>query len=246
MPNFRFTLEYDGSDFEGWQSQPDGHRTVQDTLEAAILQVTGKSVRLQAAGRTDTGVHAEGQVASAEIETELAPSVLRRALNAVLPPDVAVLECEAASPEFHARFAACGKIYRYTVWNGTLRSPRRRRHSYAFPHPVDLDKMRSAACDLLGTHDFAAFAASGSSVQSTERTLRRVEIGGAPGAEIVFEFEGDGFLRYMVRNLVGTLLEIGQGRRPTSEMRRLLEAKDRTLAGPTAPALGLVLHKVFY
>lgn len=246
MPNFRFTLEYDGSDFEGWQSQPDGHRTAQDTFEAAILQVTGKSVRVHAAGRTDTGVHAEGQVVNVEIETALAPAAFRRALNATLPSDIAVLECEIVPPEFHARFGARGKIYRYTVWNGALRSPRRRRHSYAFPYPLDLDTMRTAALALVGHHDFASFAASGSKVQTTERTLARVDITGCLGGEIVFEIEGDGFLRYMVRNLVGTLLEIGQGRRSVDDLQRLLAAKDRTLAGPTAPAHGLVLCKVFY
>ncbi len=246
MPNFCFILEYDGSDFEGWQSQPGEHRTIQDSLEDAIEQITGEKVRVDASGRTDAGVHALGQVVSVSLETELGPEVLMRGLNARLPQDIVVLECREVPADFHARRSARGKLYRYTLWNGPLRSPLRRRRSYAFPHALNLDRMRQAATDLVGTHDFASFAASGSSVQTTVRTLSRVEIRGEVGGEIVFEVEGGGFLRHMVRNLVGTLLEIGQDRRPGDGLAKLLEAQDRSLAGPTAPAQGLVLVEVLY
>jgi len=246
VPNFCFTLEYDGSDFEGWQSQPGEHRTIQDCFESAVQQITGEKVRVDASGRTDAGVHALGQVVSVSLETELGAEVLMRGLNARLPQDIVVLECREVPADFHARRSARAKLYRYSLWNGPLRSPLRRRQSYAYPHALNIDRMRQAAADLVGTHDFASFAASGSSVQTTVRTLHRIEIRGDAGAEIVFEVEGGGFLRHMVRNLVGTLLEIGQDRRPVHGLAKLLEAQDRSLAGPTAPAEGLVLVAVRY
>lgn len=248
MPTLRFVLEYDGTDFAGWQAQAPGARTVQGELEAALLRVTGAAVRVVGAGRTDAGVHAEGQVASCRIETRLDAATLARALNAVLPPDLAVRSAQQAPEGFDARRDARRKLYRYRVWNGPVRSPLRTRTHAFVRAPLDVDAMRRAAATLAGRHDFASFETrrreSGRAGASTVRTLFRVEILGASGGEVVFEIEGDGFLRYMVRGLVGTLLEIGRGERPEADVTRILGARDRRAAGVTAPARGLVLVRV--
>lgn len=242
----RLVLEYDGTDFQGWQDQPGGARTVQACLEQAFRQVTGRRVHVLASGRTDAGVHAERQVASAEVETALEPAVLLRALNGCLPRDVAVLEVERAAPDFDARRHSRCKLYRYVVWNGPERSPLRDRRVLHVARALDLGAMQRAARDLEGTHDFACFQATRSGAATTVRTVRRVAVQGAPAAEIVFEVEGKGFLRHMVRTLVGTLLEVGRGRRPPDSMPALLATRERRRAGPTAPARGLTLVRVEY
>lgn len=246
MPNFRLTLEYDGTDYCGWQLQAGGERTVQGVIEAAIQRVTGEAVRIHGAGRTDAGVHAEGQVASVQLPTRLAAAALQRALNANLPADVAVVEAAVVDDGFHARFSARGKLYRYRVWNGDVRSPLRARRSHADPRVVDLGQMALAAKALVGRHDFSSFQAAGTQVESTVRTLTRLDITGHGGVEIGFEVAGDGFLRHMVRNLVGILLEVGRGRREPAAMAEILAARDRSRAGPTAPARGLTLVEVNY
>jgi tRNA pseudouridine38-40 synthase len=246
MPTHRFILEYDGTDFEGWQRQPEGHRSVQATLEAAIARVTGAEVRVVGAGRTDAGVHAEGQVASASFATRLGPPALARALNAVLPGDLAVVDLSLVREGFHAQRDARSKHYRYQVWNGVSPSPLRARRSAWVGRPLDLGAVRAAGRDLVGTHDFASFRAVGSRVGTTVRSLLRLDVLGAPGDLVVFEIEGTGFLRHMARSLVGTLLEVGRGRRPADSMGRLLAARDRGAAGPTAPAQGLSLVRVEY
>lgn len=220
--------------------------TVQGTLEAAIERVTGQSVRVVGSGRTDAGVHAEAQVASVRLETALAPERLRRALNGVLPRSVAVLEVARAPDGFHARRDARSKVYRYGLWNGPVRSPLRAARSLHVERPLDLVALRRAARDLVGCHDFAAFQAAGSQVRTTRRTLLAVAAPGEPGAAIALRFEGTGFLRHMVRNLVGTLLEVGAGRRDPASLPALLASRDRALAGPTAPAHALVLEAVRY
>jgi tRNA pseudouridine38-40 synthase len=237
-------LEYDGREFEGWQVQAGSHRTVQGVLLQALEQVTGRPARVTGAGRTDAGVHAEGQVASVRVETGLEPGALERALNGVLPRDVAIVSLARAPDGFDARRCARSKLYRYRVWNAPSRSPLRAWRSLFVPRPLDLEAMRRAGRSLVGEHDFSSFRAAGSAVQSSVRTLTRLEILGEPGGEILLEFEGDGFLRHMVRNLVGTLLEVGRGRREAASMPRLLAALDRTQAGPTAPAHGLYLVRV--
>ena len=248
MPNFRLTLEYDGKDFRGWQVQPNNQapRTVQGTLEDALERITGRRVRVVGSGRTDAGVHAEGQVAHAQIETELGADGLRHALGGVLPVDLAVISVEIAGAAFHARRDALSKRYRYSVWNGEHSSPLRRRRAAWFRPALDLEPMRRAALDLAGEHDFASFQASGTQVRTTVRTLSRVEVRGETRGEIALTFQGSGFLRHMVRNLVGTLLEVGTGRRAADSMPTLLAARDRRLAGPTAPAAGLSLVSVDY
>jgi tRNA pseudouridine38-40 synthase len=243
LPNFRFVLEYDGTDFAGWQSQPEGQRTVQGALEAALAEVTGGAVTVFGAGRTDAGVHAEGQVANARFETRLDPPTLVRALNAVLPRDVAVREIAPVADSFHARRDARSKLYVYRIWASPVRSPLRERTALWVPVPLDLPAMQRAAAALVGTHDFASFQAAGSEARTTVRTLTRAALE-PEGALVRCGFEGPGFLRHMVRNLVGTLLEVGRGRRAADSMAALLAARDRTCAGPTAPPHGLTLVRV--
>lgn len=247
MANYRIVLEYDGADFEGWQVQPRGARTVQGCVQAAFEKLSGgRPVAVTGAGRTDAGVHAEGQVANARLETALSPGELLRALNGNLPRDVAVRACEIAPDDFDARFAARSKLYVYRIWNRGQRSPLRRRRAMTVQQPLDVGAMGAAAAELVGRHDFASFQAAGSDVKTTERTLTRLDVQGAAGGEIRLEVEGSGFLRHMVRNLAGTLLEVGKGLRPADSMPALLAARDRTLAGPTAHAHGLTLVRVDY
>lgn len=246
MPTFRLTLEYDGADFEGWQVQPAGRRTVQGTLESAIARVTSRRVRVTGSGRTDAGVHAEGQVASVAVETDLPLERLRRALNGVLPPDVAVLDVSPAPEGFDARRDALAKLYRYSVWNGPSRSPLRRRRALCLQRPLDVPAMQRAARALVGHHDFGAFQAAGSQVATRDRTLLRLDVLGEAGGALDLWFEGSGFLRHMVRNLAGTLLEVGSGRRRAEEMPAILASRDRRLAGRTAAPEGLTLVAVRY
>lgn len=243
---FRLTLEYDGADFHGWQVQPGERRTVQGALEHALARVVHERARVTGAGRTDAGVHAEGQVASVRLATELEPAALRRALNGVLPADVAVVALSVERDDFHACHDARGKRYRYRLWNAPDRSPLRRRRALCLQRPLDLAALRAAAADLVGTHDFAAFQAAGSSVQGTVRTLHRLDVEGEAGAAVDLVFDGSGFLRHMVRNVVGTLLEVANGRRDPGGMPALLAAADRRRAGPTAPAHPLTLEEVYY
>ncbi len=246
MPTFRFPLEYDGTDFQGWQVQPGGRRTVQGVLEAAVLRVTSEAVRVAGSGRTDSGVHAEGQVASVRLAAGIDPDRLRRSINGVLPSDVAVLEVRDAPEGFDARRDARSKLYRYAIWNGPTRSPLRARRVLWLRRPLELAPMRSAAEALVGTHDFASFQAAGSDPMGTVRTLLRLEIDGRAGAAIDLRFEGTGFLRHMVRNLAGTLIEVGTGRRAPEQMAAILAARDRRRAGPTAAAQALTLVEVGY
>lgn len=249
MPTFRLLLEYDGTAFAGWQAQAGApERTVQGVLEAAVAQVTGVAAPVVGAGRTDAGVHAEAQLASVRVETALAPETLWRALNAVLPADLAVRSVEVAAAEFHAIRDARGKLYRYRVWNGLVRSPLRARTHHWVRAPLDLPRMQRAAAALEGRHDFASFETRGREHpdpgRSTVRTLDAVRLSGRTGEEVCLDFEGEGFLRYMVRSLSGTLLEVGRGVRPESDPARILAARDRREAGPTAPAHGLLLVRV--
>ena len=246
MPNFRLQLEYDGSDFDGWQVQTTGRRTVQGALEAAIAQVTGQSVRVIGAGRTDAGVHAQGQVVSTKIETAMTAEAFQRALNGTLPADVAIVAAKVVSDDFHARYSARGKLYCYQIWNGPSRSPLRATRTMSVARDLDLNAMSKAAEFFVGHHDFAALQGAGSEIENTTRTLKRLEIERRPPGEIFFWVEGDGFLRHMVRNLVGTLLEVGFGRRSPESITELLATGDRRRAGPTVPAVGLTLVEVFY
>ena len=247
MRRLRLVLEYDGTDFSGWQIQP-GQRCVQGVVEDALREITGESRRVVPAGRTDAGAHAIGQVAHFDCETRLEIPALGRALNAVLPRDVAVLEVELAPVDFHARHSAVGKFYAYRILNRAAPSPVRSRFTWHMRSALDVAAMAEAAASVVGTHDFSAFrGAPGGTDEdvSPRRTLHRLEVV-ANGDEVRIEAEGRSFLRHMVRNLASTLVEIGQARRPVSDMAKLLESRDRAQAAPTAPAHGLCLVRVRY
>jgi tRNA pseudouridine38-40 synthase len=246
MTNFRFIIEYDGTDFEGWQAQGEGHRTVQRCLADALAALADGPVSLMGSGRTDAGVHAEAQVANARLDTRLSAAELHRALNATLPVDVAIRAVDPVPDAFDARRDAVAKRYRYRIWNHPVRSPLRARQSWWLRSPLDLGSMEKAAAPLVGEHDFASFQAAGSSVQTSVRRLLAIELGGRPGGEVHLDFEGEGFLRYMVRNLVGTLVEVGRGRLAPEAVEAILEARDRSAAAATAPACGLTLLEVRY
>lgn len=243
---FRLVLEYDGAGFEGWQAQagPRPARTVQGVLAEAIESVAGQESRVRGAGRTDAGVHAAAQVASVHVETGLAPERLQAALNARLPGDVAVRACSEALPGWDALRAARGKHYRYRIWNGAHRSPLRAGTSWWVREALDTGALDRAARVFEGRHDFAAFQAAGSSVKTTIRTVTRCVVSGEGRGELQIDVEGEGFLRHMVRNLAGTLVEIGRGRWPVARAGEILASGDRGQAGPTAPAQGLCLMRV--
>ncbi|MFL5307253.1 MAG: tRNA pseudouridine(38-40) synthase TruA [Polyangia bacterium] len=241
---WRAVVEYDGTDFSGWQRQ-DGRRTVQGVVEDAIHQMLAERVFVRAAGRTDAGVHADGQVVSFELVQPMPAHGLLRGLNTVLPPDVALLEVAEAAPDFDARFSARGKVYRYTVWGHFVRSPRRARTAWHVRQPLDLDAIRVAAALLVGEHDFRAFRASDCDRRTTRRIVRRLDVD-RQGAVVTFEVEATAFLKNMVRILVGTLVDVGRGRLDPAIVARMLETGDRTVGGMTAPACGLTLLRVLY
>jgi tRNA pseudouridine38-40 synthase len=242
MKNYRLVVGYDGTDFRGWQRQPDG-RTVQGVLEEAVRKVTQKKVVVHGAGRTDAGVHALGQVASFRGAFKLTDQVLFRALNAVLPADVRIFALAEAPPEFHARKSARSKVYRYRIVNAPQASPLDRRFVLHWPYPLKLKAMREAAGLFVRTADFTAFSSNRD--RSPVRTVTGSELRRS-GPEIVYTVEAEGFLRYMVRTIVGTLLEVGRGRIRSSDVEDIFRKRDRSLAGPTAAAKGLTLVRVDY
>jgi len=247
MSHYKLTLAYDGTAYHGWQVQPE-QRTIQGTIEAAILRLTGRTVRVTASGRTDAGVHALGQVASFAAECRLAAAELGPALNAVLPEDIAVLDvCEVPSG-FHPIRDAVRKCYRYLIHNGPVRDVFARRYAWHVAQPLDLTAMQRAALPLLGTHDFSSFETSGAPRESSVRTVSRLDLkrDAAETTRIVLEIEADGFLYNMVRAIVGTLVEVGRGAEPEDWPARVLTAQDRSAAGPTAPSQGLFLVYVEY
>ncbi len=244
MRKLKLTLEYDGTGYGGWQIQANAD-TVQGRVEAALREVLREEIRIHGAGRTDAGVHALGQVAHFETASALPAENILKGANTHLPPDIAVLEAEEADPDFHARYSARAKIYRYRILLREVRSPLERFRALRVSPPLDPEMMRAAAKLLTGRHDFAAFAAAGSSVKETVRNLTRLEIK-EEGDGLTLEFRADGFLYRMVRNLVGTLLEVGKGNLSVKEVEAILRSRDRTRAAPTAPAYGLYLVKVVY
>jgi tRNA pseudouridine38-40 synthase len=240
----RLLVEYDGTDFSGWQRQKT-ERTVQGVLEDAIREMTGETVFVRGAGRTDAGVHADGQVATLDLAANIPTHGLLRGLNTILPADLALLDVAEAAPDFDARFSARGKVYRYTIWSHLVRSPRRARDTWHLRHPVDVEAMRAAAVALVGEHDFRGFRAADCDRRSTRRIVRRLDVDRA-GALITVEVEATAFLKNMVRILVGTLVDVGRGRIGADAIPRMLETGDRTAGGMTAPAHGLTLLRVIY
>lgn len=237
MPRYLLILSYDGTDFHGWQSQT-GDRTVQDTLETALHELFEPGIRATAAGRTDAGVHAEAMPVSFDAEKGRDPETVVRALRGMLPPDVQVRAARVVPGDFSARFSARSRSYRYTVEHGGFRDPLTRRFAWQLPVELDARSVHDAMPSLVGEHDFGAFRAAGCTAKSPVRRMLRADFR-PDGRRWTFTFEADGFLRGMVRSLVGTLVEVGQGKRPPDDVRRLLASPSRSEAGVTAPAAGL-------
>jgi tRNA pseudouridine38-40 synthase len=243
--NLRLLLEYHGGHYHGWQRQKNA-LTVQEVVERALFRLTQENVRLNASGRTDAGVHALGQVANFQTFSKLPLPAFHRGLNSLLPPDIAVLEVQEAPPDFHARYWAKHKTYEYRLLNRPSRSPLHEGLAWWLPGPLDLAALRQAASYLMGEQDFTAFRASGGRPGQARRRVLAAAWEGACGDLTVFTITANGFLRGMVRSLVGTMVQMGQGKRPPQDMLDLLHRGARHLAGPTAPPQGLYLVEVAY
>lgn len=237
-------LSYDGYDYLGFQRQLK-QPSVQQTVEEALSRMHQEEVSIVGAGRTDAGVHAAGQVIHFNTPLTIPVRQWPYALNSMLPTDIRVLRASIVEGSFHARYSAIGKRYLYRIDRRPIPSVFTRRYAYHYPYPLDLEGMRLAALQLTGQHDFTSFSASGSAARSRIRTIHEIKIA-EEGQELLIFLRGDGFLYNMVRIIVGTLLEVGGGRRKAEETLKLIEAMDRTKAGPTAPAHGLCLQEVFY
>jgi len=233
MRHFKLTIEYDGTFFNGWQIQSKRNRTVQGEIELTLKKIFKKKVRIAGSGRTDSGVHALGQIASFFASTRMTASEVKKALNANLPDDIVICDASEVSRNFHARFSSKRKLYRYSILNRTLPTALQRQYCFFFPSKLNLRLMRAEAQQLLGKKDYRCFMAADLEVRKR-------------GFEITIIASGEGFLYKMVRNIVGTLLEIGTGKAPKGSMRRILDSRDRNYAGDTAPACGLCLVCVKY
>lgn len=244
MRTLKITLSYDGTRFVGWQRQAEGE-SIQGVLEDALARFEGGPVTVHGAGRTDAGVHALGQVASAGVTFTHPVETLQRALNAQLPEEVRVVDVADVPADFHARFSARSKTYRYHLRAGGVGDPFTRAFTWQLAERLDIEAMREAASALVGTHDFAAFQCTGTETSTTVRTISRSEVA-AEGDLIRYDVAGNGFLRHMVRSIVGTLVEIGWGRRTVGSMPKLLLGGTRADAGATAPPHGLFLVRVDY
>ena len=248
--NYKLLIQYDGTDFHGWQSQ-DGFRTVQGELESALSLIEGRSVNVFGSGRTDAGVHAEGQVANVEIQRSITAEKLRAAVNGNVGKDVRVLEASVVDSEFHARYSALGKTYVYRVVNGPVLSPFWSRYAQQEARPLDLARMQAAAQLFLGKHDWTAFSAAQSDVEDRVRTITDLKISErlderSHSKLIEIRVSADGFLRYMVRAIAGTLMAVGRGELDSSEVRQAIETGVRPVFAVTAPACGLTLVSVKY
>jgi tRNA pseudouridine38-40 synthase len=255
LPTFKITVAYDGGPFVGWQRQATG-ASVQGLLEDALRTLDDRDVTVHGAGRTDAGVHALGQVASFTLRRDITAAVVQRALNNHLPEAVRIVLAEEAPAAFHARFGAKSKTYRYRIWNADVASPFEQSYAWFVRGPLAFDAMQAAARPLEGRHDFAAFQAADGTQRTTEREVFASRLiaeaeelavpGRSVGRLITYEISGSGFLRHMVRAIAGSLVEVGCGRRASEWMSEVLVSRDRTSAGPTAPAHGLFLVRVDY
>ncbi|WHY00898.1 tRNA pseudouridine(38-40) synthase TruA [Neobacillus sp. DY30] len=245
MNRFKCIISYDGSGFSGYQVQPN-KRTVQSQIETVLAKIhKGSHVKISASGRTDAGVHAKGQVIHFDSPLSIPEDNWEAAINSMLPEDVSVLSVEKVDSSFHARFDASGKEYRYFLYQSSKRDPFQRHYAYHYPYPLNLAAMREACAYLLGTHDFSSFCSAKTEVEDKVRTIETIEIH-QEEERLCFRFVGNGFLYNMVRILVGTLLEVGAGKRRPEELVETLEKRDRRYAGKTAPGQGLYLWKVYY
>jgi tRNA pseudouridine38-40 synthase len=249
--NYRLTIQYDGTEFAGWQVQAQGERTVQGELERVLSLLDGRAVAVAGAGRTDAGVHAEAQVASFRLERGFEPERLRDAVNGNLGSDLRVTEARHAAEDFHARFSARGKTYVYRIFNERFSSPFLSRYTHQEGRPLDVERMHDCARLFVGTHDWTAFSAAQSDVKDRVRTVTRLEVterrsARGRGRLVEITASADGFLRFMVRSVAGTLMAAGRGELGEDIIARALSTGDRDLAAATAPARGLTLVEVHY
>jgi len=243
--NFKLIIEYDGSSYHGWQRQKN-RKTIQGEIEKAIMTITGKKIALTGSGRTDAGVHAFGQVANFYCDTEISPEVFQRGLNSLMPKDIIIKECNTVNEKFHARYDAKTKTYQYRILNRTTPAAICRQYAWFIKKKLDLDAMQSAILHIIGTNDFKAFEGAGSPRSSTKRRVINTGLQQKEKEYLIFEIEADGFLRFMVRNIVGTLLDVGLCKITPNDFKKILLSKDRNLAGVTAPPHGLFLMNVKY
>lgn len=243
--NVKLTIQYDGTRYDGWQRQGNTDNTLQGRLEGVLSRMVGKPVEIQGAGRTDAGVHARGQVASVHLPEGYTPQEVQNYLNRYLPEDVAVVDVVEMGERFHARLSATGKEYRYHIRMGSVPDVFARKYQYRVEEPLDIPAMERAAGYLTGKHDFRSFCGNRRFKKSTVREVFHIGVE-VCGSDLTLVYRGDGFLYNMVRILTGTLLEVGLGQRTPESMVDILEARERTAAGKTAPAQGLVLQEVYY
>lgn len=246
MQNIKLTIEYDGTNYAGWQKQPNA-MTVQEQIEQGLKRLTGETILTTGAGRTDAGVHARGQVVNFQTESTIPPERMHLALNTVLPEDIRCVCSQAVDQSFHARYDAKGKRYRYTIINQPIAPAINRHYLYHVPHQLDINLMKDSAKLFIGTHDFKAFSSVGGSAKTSVRTIYKADVIHKPMDNIIeIRVEGNGFLYNMVRIIVGTIIEIGKGNKPKTVIADMIESGNRQLGGPTTPAHGLCMEKVFY
>jgi len=243
--NFKLIIEYDGSRYHGWQRQKED-RSIQGEIEKALKTITAGSVTLIGSGRTDAGVHAQGQVANFKCDTRLQPEALMNGLNSLLEGDIVIMVCEPVSTSFHARYDAKSKIYHYRILNRPTPAAIGRQYQWFIRKALNREAMRAAIAHIIGRHDFKAFEGSGSPRQSSTRHVRSADLVAHEGGLLIFQIEADGFLRYMVRNIVGTLVDVGLEKLTSHDFKYIRDCKDRSQASATAPAQGLTLVKVNY
>ena len=245
IKNFKITIEYDGTRYHGWQRQKND-RTIQAEIEKAILKVTGRQVALTGSGRTDAGVHAYAQVANFKCETRLDGQALLGGLNSLTDDDIVVTECREVEESFHARYDVKSKTYVYKILNRPTPAAIGRQYAWHVRKKLNRETMRAAISHLIGSHDFKAFEGSGSPRSHTTRQVFKADLIDGQDGVLAFEIEAEGFLRFMVRNIVGTLVDVGLGKTSPDEFEYILNSRDRSLAGATAPAHGLFLKNVMY
>ncbi|MEK6564071.1 MAG: tRNA pseudouridine(38-40) synthase TruA [Candidatus Omnitrophota bacterium] len=262
MRNIKLIIEYDGTNYSGWQIQNSPQsivhspqkKSIQEVIEKTLQRILREKVKIIGSGRTDSGVHALAQTANFKTNSSLALKKIQKALNSLLPADISIKEVWEADKDFHSRYRAKSKIYRYFILNSEIRSAFLDKHAWHIPYQLDVRLMRKESKALVGRHDFKSFCASGSSVKTTVRTIKKISVKEALSPQlsalsspaIIIEIEANGFLYNMVRNIVGTLVEIGRGRFKEKDLNRILLARNRKQAGPTAPAQGLFLAEVKY
>lgn len=243
--NYKMIVQYDGTRYNGWQRQKSTDNTIQGKLEMILRKMAGSPVEIHGAGRTDAGVHAKGQVAHFSLESHMDTNEIMDYINTYLPDDIGVLKLTEASPRFHSRLNAIGKVYQYRIGKSRAANVFNRKYVYIYPKGLDTDAMRRASLSLLGQHDFKSFCGNARIKKSTIRTIYSIQIE-ENESEITITYHGNGFLQYMIRILTGTLIEVGEGKRDPDSIPALIACQDRAKAGATAPACGLTLLEVKY